>query len=98
MSSLILKSCPRAVVMTRAVEKDQKGLKGLKAPKAPKAPKALKARKDRKDRKVQGGRVAAKADDTVSRVSGCRACEYVGPAFWRILFLVMIGPAAILTE
>ena len=78
--------------MTRAVEKDPKDLKALKAPKDPKALKA------RKDRKVQGGRVAAKADDTFLRVSGCRACEYVGPVFWRILFLVMIGPAAILIE
>ena len=73
--------------MSRAVAKDPKDQKAQKAQKDPKDPKDLKGLKGRKGRKDQGGRVAAKADDTVSRASGCRACECVGPAFWRICSL-----------
>ena len=86
LSSLILKSCPRAVVMTRAVGKD---LKGLKAPKDPKDPKG---------RKDQGGRVAAKADDTLATSQWMPGLRVRGSGFLANMFLVMISPAAILIE
>ena len=86
LSSLILKYCPRAVVMTRAVGKD---------PKDPKDPKDLK---DLKDLKALGGPVAAKADDAVAASQSMPGLRLRGSGFLANMFLVMMGPAAILIQ
>jgi hypothetical protein len=86
LSSLILKYCPRAVVMTRAVGKD---------PKDPKDPKDLK---DLKDLKALGGPVAAKADDAVDASQSMPGLRLRGSGFLANMFLVMMGPAAILIQ
>ena len=89
LSSLILKYCPRAVVMTRAVGKD---------PKDPKDPKDLKDLKDLKALKALGGPVAAKADDAVDASQSMPGLRLRGSGFLANMFLVMMGPAAILIQ
>ncbi len=57
--------------------------------------KGLKGLKDLKD---QGGRVAAKTDDTVATSQWMPGLRLRGSGFLANMFLVMISPAAILIE
>lgn len=57
--------------------------------------KGLKALKGQGD---QGGRVAAKADDTVATSQWMPGLRVRGSGFLANMFLVMISPAAILIE